>query len=206
MADETQLFKEYQEYYATRAARYANSPAYKNSYEAEKKLSDVMQNASSINDAKDKMIQLSEDCAFALMKDEYLIEKNFYDKYEEIIRAKGAANVLARIDECKTVQDLMSMVTEETNKNSEEIQEDNDNNLGDVWGMLDKYTVYTDAQVPPECQAALDRWAKDIADSIKKEKKKNVDVNMETRHLRSLRRKPEHVKEYIELYKKITGA
>jgi len=115
------LLQEYKAYYAIRAAKFEDNPNYKNSFEAEKNLSDAMQSCNTLEEFKDKIGNKNELCAVALVKDEALIEKTFFEKHKEEVRKLGPERILNKAGSFNNVMDLISMVNEEMNKNSIEI-------------------------------------------------------------------------------------
>ena len=212
------LLEEYKAYYALRAERFANNPNYKFSYEAEKNLSNAMQSCSTLEEFKSKMGNLNELCAIALVKDESIIEKDFYEKHQEIIRKLAPEKILAEADNFDNVMDLISMVTEKINKNSIEISMDEANRqLMYDWDFLDNIEIYENAVVPDKYkQSMLDIAQEDREAAIKNVKdlednnqswetgwRLNPDIILEHRHRRLLPYKDEHIKEQLAKYKSI---
>jgi hypothetical protein len=212
------LLNEYKQYYAIRAERYANNENYKYSYEAEKKLSEAMQSSQSLEDFKNKMGNLNELCANALVKDETLMEKAFYEKHKENVRILDAERILQKVDSCSNATDLGIMITEETNKNSMEITSDEAHRvLVDDWFLLDKLEIYENAEVPSEYKSEMKQIASDIRNSII-ENARSVEEDMqawenrwrlkpeillEYRHKRLFPYEDKHIEEQIARYKSI---
>ena len=161
------LLEEYKAYYAARAERFADNPNYKFSYEAEKNLSEAMQSCSTLEEFKEKVGNLNELCAIALVKDEAIIEKNFYEKHQEFIRKLAPERIFAKADNYDNVMDLISMVTEETNKNSIEISMDEAHRqLLYDWKLLDNIEVYENAEVPEKYKKEMLETAQESREAI----------------------------------------
>ncbi|MCB9188708.1 MAG: hypothetical protein H6599_05430 [Flavobacteriales bacterium] len=121
MAD---LLQEYKEYYRTRADRFKNDPEYSFSYEAENNLAKAMESCSLLEEFKDKLGNLNDLCAVALVKDDMRVEYSTFDEMKEDIRKLAAQRILAQVDGCVDVMDVVTLVTEITNHNSIEISKD----------------------------------------------------------------------------------
>ena len=215
---DNQLLNEYKSYYATRAERYANNENYKHSYAAEKKLSEAMQSSNSLEEFKTKLGNLNELCANALVKDETLIEKAFYEKHKEEIRKLAAERILEKIDNYDNAVDLGIMINEETNKNSMEIISDEAHNiLVFDWFLLDELEIYENAEVPSEYKSKMKKNAQNIKEIIiqsvedTEEKIQAWEPNwrlkpetiLEYRHKRLLPYEDRHIEEQIARYKSI---
>lgn len=215
MAD---LLQEYKDYYRVRAERYANNPNYKHSYEAEQNLSAAMQGCSVLEEFRERLGNLNEKCANALIKDKYLMEKAFYDEHQEIVRVKAADRILEKVDSMQTAMDVASLITEETNKNSIEISMDESNReLVNDWKNLEMIEIYEKAEAPADIKAEMRESAaeskKRMIDGIERLEKNNndwqegwrlnPDAVLEHRHRRFLVYKDEHVQEMLQKYKSI---
>jgi len=214
------LLQEYKEYYSVRAERYAGNPNYANSYLAEKNLSDAMQSCSTLAEFKDKIGDLNERCAVALVKDEALIEKAHFEKHKEDVRKKTCLEVLERVDSCKTALDVASMVIEVSNKNSIEISMDEAHRLfQDDWDLHDNYLIYSQAVVPDKYKQSMQKSAEDMKNSMLESvnfvEKNNQEwqagwrlipeKNTEYRHRRLLPYRDEHIAEKLASYKTIVN-
>jgi hypothetical protein len=219
MADS--LLDEYKAYYLTRAEKYAGNPNFPNYYEAEKRLSDAMQSCAVLEEFKDKIGDLNERCANALTKDQYILEQKHFEKHQEIIRVLLSKRVLEKVDSCRNVNDLITMVTEEANKNMIEISLDEANRFFiSEWEYVDTAEVYATAEVPEKYKADLMSWANDVRKSIADGAKQteadlqhwrsgwrlNPDVILEHRHRRLLPFSDEQIREQISRFKKIINA
>jgi hypothetical protein len=212
------ILEEYKLYYAARAERFKNNPAYSNSYQAEKQMSDSMQSCSNLEDFKSNAVNLSNACSIALVKDEAQIEKKYYDKHQELFRVKASERILEKIDSCKTSLDVATMAVEETNKTSVEISMDEANRqfIGD-WRLIDEITVYENAVVPDGYKNNMMEIAADVRKSLS-EGVKNLEENnhawqagwklipeknLEHRHFRLLPYSKAHIEEQLAKYKSI---
>ena len=145
------LLQEYKEYYAVRAKRYANNPNYKNSYEAEKKLSEAIQSCNTLEEFKDKLGNLNHLCGIALIKDRYIMENKMLSEFEEVVRVKASERVLEKIDEYQDIDEAMVFVNETETSNMIDVQLDESNQIFiDCWKQLDEIDIYSNAEVPSE--------------------------------------------------------
>ncbi|MBN2681632.1 MAG: hypothetical protein JXR58_03935 [Bacteroidales bacterium] len=214
------LLGEYKELYAARARKFEGNPKYSNSFQAEKNLSDAMQSCSQLEEFKGKIGNKNEMCAVALVKDECLIEKAFFEKHKEEIRKLAAERILARIHEFDNSMDLVSAVIEEYNKNSIEISMDESHRqLMYDWKMVDLLEVYENAEVPDKYKQQMLESAQEFRESCLRsveslEKNNdawqtgwrlNPDLILEYRHKRLLPYKDEHITEQLLKYKSIVN-
>lgn len=214
------LLEEYRAYYAARAERYADNPNYKNTYEAEKNLSDAMQSCATLEDFKTKIGDLNEKCAIALVKDEYLMEKAHFEKHQETVRVLACNRILEKVDSCKNAMDIVTLVTEETNKNSIEISMDESHRgFQSDWKQTDELRIYQNAEVPDQYKEHMMNSVQEFKDAITRDIvfteqnnheweagwKIKPELNTEYRHRRLIPYKDEHVNEQISFYKSITN-
>ncbi len=164
------LLEEYKDYYRVKAERYADNPNYKHSYEAEMKVSDAMQSCSVLEEFKDKLGNLNEKCANAIIKDQYIMRRDFYEEMQEHVRILGPERILEKVDEIETSLDIAQMVVEESNKNSIEISMDESTLLSE-WNLLDSIEVYGNAEVPSKYKS----YMQEIVDDTKKSLIRNVE-------------------------------
>lgn len=212
------LLQEYKEYYRVRAERYAGNPNYKNSYEAEKKLSDAINSCSSIEEFKDKLGNLNHLCGIAFIKDKCIMENKMLNEFHEVVRAKASERVLEKIDKYQDINEAVAFQNEVETSNIIEVQLDEANHLFiDNWKLLDDIDIYSNAEVPSEYKRDLMEIVESIKESIvssyedEKELLENLsdkwrhnpDIIMEPRHKRHLPYKDEHIKEKIAQYKSI---
>lgn len=214
------LLQEYKEYYRVRAERYADNPNYKNSYEAEKNLSEAMLGCSELGEFKDRLGNLNNLCAVALIKDKSLMEKAFFDEMQEPIRGAVSERILEKADQYTEVFDLINMVNEEETRGMREVSLDEANRIfHECWMMLDRIEVYSQAVVPASYQSDMQKNAKYYADQIREMIKQteeqmrlldpawkhNPDIVKEHRHRRLLPYCDEHIDEQIAKYKQIAN-
>lgn len=211
--------QEYKEYYRVRAERYADNPNYKNSYQAEKALNDLMQSANDFESIKTQMLSLSHKCVMALSKDKYIMEEAFFTELQEDVRVKISKNVLEKIDNYdKDVNELIDFVNTTEEKGMREVVEDESCRVfHDVWWQIDDVIIYENAVVPDKYKADLQEWAQQTRESIidsvenKIEYNKyfnsnweyNPDLIWEHRHRRLLTYSDENVAEQLTKYKQI---
>lgn len=215
------LLEEYKAYYATRAEKYAGNPQFPNYYQAEKRLSDAMQSCSTLEEFKDKIGNLNELCATALTKDQYILEQKHFEKHKEVIRALLAERILEKVGSISNVNDLITMVNEESNKNMIEISLDEANRYFiNEWEYIDTAEVYSNAIVPDKYKADMQQWASEVRKSIaegakntetqmnayQKGWKMNPQIVKEYRHRRLMPFTDEQINEQIERFIKITNA
>lgn len=212
------LLEEYKSYYSVRAERYAGNPNYKNSYQAEKNLSDAMQSCAELGEFRHKIGNLNQLCAVALIKDKYLIEQAFYREMKEDVRVRVADRVLEKVDGIDEVFNLISMVNDVETKVMIEISMDEANRLFHyMWNFIDLSEVYAEADVPDEYKARMQKYAEEyrqiLRDSLQSliennshwqgDWKHEPDVVTEHRHRRLLPFSDEHIAEQLVKYKKI---
>lgn len=210
------LLQEYKHYYQVRAGRFANNPNYTHTYQAESALSNAMQSCNELIEFKDKMGDLNEKCALALVKDEHLMEKQFFDKHQETVRAKAAERILAKVDQCANVTELMTMVTEESNKNSLEISMDEwQREFQGDWKQLDDIEIFENAEVPAQYKSRMMETAREIRQRLQESVRSSEEeaqkfdpsfrfrpeMNLEHRHIRLMPYKEADIREQLSNYK-----
>ncbi len=212
------ILEEYKAYYSVRAEKYQDNSMYENSFLAEKNLSDAMQSCNTLEEFKDKIGNLNELCAMALIKDESLIEKAFFDKHNETVRIKASEEILEKADSCKDVLELSSMVVEVENANSIKISMDESHReFQSDWDQVDDITIYENAIVPDKYKNDMMSSAQESRDSIIKGIESleqnnndwqagwriNPDANLEHRHKRLIPYSELHIQEQLAKYKSI---
>ncbi|MBN2728536.1 MAG: hypothetical protein JXR53_04865 [Bacteroidales bacterium] len=214
------LLQDYKAYYATRAERFAGNEKYKHSYEAEKKVSDAMQSCAVLEEFKEKLGDLNERCAVALIKDQSIMDEAHFEKHQEIVRILGPQRILEQVDECKVALDVTNLVTDILNKNSIEISMDEAHQefIYD-WDQLDTYLMYKNAVVPDNYKSRMEETCAEVVQSMQKgveaaEKNNHEwqagwrlipEKNLEYRHRRLLPFSDEHIQEQIQLYKTLVN-
>jgi len=214
------LLEEYKEYYRVRADRYAGNANYKNSFAAEKNLSEAMQGCSVLEDFRDRIGNLNELCAVALVKDKNIMENAFYKEFQEVVRAAVPERILEKADQFNEVFDLINMVNTEETRGMREISLDEANRIFHYcWMLLDRLEIYSEAVVPSGYESDMKKSAEYYADSIRETVRSmeeqmnlldpawrhNPDVITAYRHRRLLPYKDEHISEQLAKYKHITN-
>jgi len=215
--------KQYIKYYEARMKKYEKSKMYPRSYKTEKALFEAISSVSDLNEFKTKLEEenLAVKNAVALTKDKETAFKELYDKLKEFVRAKSSEEILEKIDEAKTDQDVVTIVTDIDQKNSVKIAVDlfTDEFYGD-FKVLEDIEVWKNAEVP-------DEWKDEIHESVQRDIEKgrkdwqenvlpnnrnwdpnwniNYDLIWEERHRRLIPFPDEIVKERIEQYKNYRG-
>lgn len=212
------LLEDYKAYYQVRAERYADNPNYRNSYEAEKKLSAAMQSCNELIEFKDRIGNLNELCANALTKDKYIMFRDFQKENQETVRVLGPERILEKVDQFEKVLDLITMVTNEETFNMREISMDEANrHFHYYWKYVDMLEVTEKAEIPAEWdedrKTALNKLLQMLIESVVSlEKymdawqpgwKHNPSVVTEHRHRRLLPYKDEDIIEQLQKYKNI---
>lgn len=158
------FLKDYKAYYAARAKRFEGDKDYPNMEKAEADLNKAMQSCNELVEFKDRLGNLNELCAVALIKDQYKIRLDHYLEIKEVIRALGPQRIIEKADGHNNVMDLITMVTGEENINMIEITLDDASALKSYWFMLERIEEYERAEVP-------DKWKKDHQESADDNKK-----------------------------------
>ena len=194
MAD--QRLEEYRAYYDARAERYANNPYKKHSYEAEKRLRDLFYQYDTIEEIGAHLGTLNIDCAFAVWRDQYNMESQYYGSIQEPVRKKGADQILAELDRHSDITDMSTKINELTNKNSVEISSDSESGktLLECWKQLDEIDVYSSAEVPDEYRNYMERVVSDNKRAIRETIENSEETMKEW--VNGWRLKPEIALEY----------
>ena len=215
--------KQYIKYYEARMKKYEKSKIYHRSYETEKALYEAISSASDLNEFKANIEEgnLAVKNAIALTKDKEIAFKELYDKLKESVRAKSSEEILEKIDEAKTDQDVVNIVTNIDQKNSVIIAVDlfTDEFYGD-FKVLEDIEVWENAEVPDEwkdeihesVQRDIEKGRKDWQESVLPNNRNwdpnwnfNYDLIWEERHRRLIPFSDEIVKKRIEQHKNYRG-
>lgn len=214
------LLEEYKAYYTIRAARFKNNPKYKYSFEAENRVANAMLSCNELGEFREKLGNKNELCAGALIKDEYLIRKQFYDKHQEVVRVKASERILEKADNFTTALDVITLVTEEENKCSIEIAMDEAiREFHNAWDQLDRIEINENAEVPRKYRSELRDDTEEIKEGLRDAVhrleenndawqpgwKLNLDDIMEHRHRRLLIYTDEQIKEKLAIYRAIVN-
>lgn len=214
------LLDEYKAYYRTRAERYANNPNYQNSFQAESNLSAAMDSCNELIEFKEKMGNLNEMCAVALVKDEHIMEREFFEKHKETVRVLASQRILEKVDTAQNSQDLVTMVTEISNQNSLEISMDEwQREFQGDWKLLDEIEIFENAIVPDKYKSQMAEVVSDIKSRLVKSIQESEEeahkfdpnfrfkpeLNLEHRHRRLIPYSDEHIQEHLNKYKNIVN-
>lgn len=215
------MLEKYKAYYATRAKRYEDNPHYQHSYQAEKALSDKIQSLNSFEESGGEIKNLSDNCAFALIKDEAILELNHLEKHQEVIRMKKSQQILDRLDSFDNIVDLMTFITEVSNENSVEVSLDEAHReyFFDQLDHILSYLRLTKVEVPDEykpfIKRMIDSLIEEQIDGVKSFEetmhpwnenwKLNPDICFEYRHIRHSIYDVELVKELREVYRTLVN-
>jgi hypothetical protein len=194
MAD--QRLEEYRAYYKARTERYAGNPHRKHSYEAEKKLSDLFDRYDTLEEIGQNLGHLNVDCAFAGERDQYEMESEYYESVQEPVRKKGADDILANLDKYTDLNDMMTMVTDQTNKNSVEVMSDEGSGkaLLENWKRIDEIDIFNNAVVPAKYKSNMMESVANTKKSIVEDVKSTEDTL--GKWIEGWRMKPELTREY----------
>lgn len=163
--------QEYTEYYQARMKKYEGNPMYANSYLTEKALYELMRDAKTEEEYKEKFFgeKLNLKNAIALTKDRETARLNFYREIKEDIRAQGPEEILKKADQVQSDQELIEMVNKTLAKNSLDISIDGFTDyLYSAFVALENREVWKRAKVPEKYRAKLDKWlSEDLAETRK---------------------------------------
>ena len=214
----TDFLEDYKKYYQVKAARFANDPEFPETLKAEQELCNAMLSCEKLDEFRDKIGNLNNKVAVAYTIDKYNIRLKHYLEIKETVRAKGPERILQKAGAYENPSDLITMVTEEENKNSIEITVDSIQPFDD-WTLLERIEVYEKAEVPEKYKADILEKIEGMKNSIRErlnsnetEYKKwvpsfqfNGNLVSEERHHRKFPFKDEDIKTRLEEFKKIVN-
>ena len=104
--------KEYTEYYYVRMKKYEGNPMYKNSYETEKALYELMRDATSKEEYQKKFFgeKLNIKNAIALVKDQESARLKHYGEIKDPIRARGSQEILDVVDSFESEAEITTKI------------------------------------------------------------------------------------------------
>lgn len=213
------ILQEYKDYYRSRMKRYEGDPNYTNSYATEKALFEAMDSCNELIEFKDKLGNLNELNAVAMVKDKYKIYLDHFERTEEKVRAQAPSRILSSADNYSNALDISTFVQEEEQKNSIEISMDEAVREFNDWTQLENIEVYSNAVVPDKYKASMEEYVNDekqaLTESYERLEENNqpwqagwkldLDQIWETRHRRLLPYSDEVVKQRREQANEITG-
>lgn len=156
--------KEYAEYYYARMKRYEGNPMYKNSYETEKALYELMRDAKTKEEYQKKFFgeKLNIKNAIALAKDRETARLKHYQEIKEPIRARGCQEILDVVDSFETEAEITTEIPKLQQKNSIAISVDGfaDYFFSD-FPVLETLEVARRAEVPSRWKSEKEDYIKD---------------------------------------------
>ncbi len=211
-----ELLQKYKRYYTVRADKYAGNANYTNTFSAEKQLAEAVSSCKTLDEIREKIGNLNELCGIALIKDQFLMEREHYLKHHETVRAGAAQKILSEIDHYDQVADLISFVNEVLNEHNIAISLDESNSMlffGDL-DLLVEYGIYIRAVVPESYKVEMNETANDIRQSLSEnvrtveqtnqkwhqDWKVNPDICFEPRHMKKSPFGEEHLRELRTLF------
>ncbi len=150
--------EDYKAYYQLRMLRYEGNPDYPNSYQSEKAIYTAIASCTALEEFKDKLGNLNDKNAAALLIDEYTIRLRHYEEIKEPIKAEGCKRIMENAATIDNVADLITMVNEEENKTSIEITADTINPFNET-GYLERMEVWATADVPDKYKSRYRQYA-----------------------------------------------
>ncbi len=152
--------EEYKAYYQLRMLRYEGNPDYPNSYQSEKAIYSVIASCTRLEEFKDKLGNLNDKNASALLIDQYNIRLRHYEKIKEPIRAEGCKRIIEKAAAIDNVSELITMVNEEENKTSLKITADTINPFNET-GYLERMDIWATADVPGKYKDRFRQYAEE---------------------------------------------
>lgn len=156
--------KEYTEYYHARMKKYEGNPMYRNSYETEKALYELMRDAKSKEEYQKEFFEkkLNIKNAIALVKDRETARRDHYREMDEPIREQGSQEILDVVDSFESEADLTTRIPELQQKNSIRVSVDGfADYFFDDFPVLESLEVARRAPVP-------DRWKSEMQDYVRR--------------------------------------
>lgn len=216
MAD---YLEEYKAYYLLRVKRYEGNPDYQRSYEAGKAMYDAIASCSKLEDFQEKLGNLNEKVAVAVIMDEYSIRLRHYEDIKETVRAEGCRQILEKASAINNVAELITMINDEEGKTSLAITADSIKPFDDFL-YLENLEIYSTAIVPDKYRNRYSQFAEKEKQSLREaylEAEKNLNTWQpgwkfdyerieEDRHRRLLPYPDDVIKNQIELTKQIRHA
>ncbi len=150
--------KDYQDYYRLRMQRYEGNAEYANSYQSEKAIYEAIASCTTLDEFKDKLGNLNEKNAIALVLDQYNIQLKHYTGMNEPIKADGCKRFLEKASTTSNVQELITMINEEENKTSLAVTADTIQPFPDL-GYIERSTIWAEAEVPEKYKQRYAQYA-----------------------------------------------
>jgi hypothetical protein len=166
-----QLLHDYKAYYAARARRYQNNPVFYRTAVAEGKLSDAMQVCAVLEEFKDRMGTLNEECATAVLLDSNEYQARVYLELDEVVRAQGPKDIVEKCAGSTNSTELIRQASEILLNNSKDISAD----LGTVAYLkgflqsLERIQIVETVQFHPLYHADVVKAAARMREELKKQ-------------------------------------
>ncbi|HWR33096.1 MAG TPA: hypothetical protein VN451_06205 [Chitinophagaceae bacterium] len=154
------FLEDYKTYYQLRMQRYEGNPDYTNSYQSEKAIYEAVASCMALEEFKDKLGNLNEKNASALIIDEYNIRLRHYNEIKEPIRAEGCKRIIEKAKEIDNVSALITMINEEENKTNLAITADTISPFNDC-GYLERMQIWETADVPEKYKSRYRQYAEE---------------------------------------------
>ncbi len=156
--------KEYTEYYYVRMKKYEGNPMYKNSYETEKALYELMRDATSKEEYQKKFFgeKLNIKNAIALVKDQESARLKHYGEIKDPIRARGSQEILDVVDSFESEAEITTKIPKLQQKNSVAVSVDGfADYFFDDFPVLESLEVARRAEVPSRWKSEQEEYIKD---------------------------------------------
>ncbi|MBK8953284.1 MAG: hypothetical protein IPM85_14440 [Chitinophagaceae bacterium] len=163
----TSYLQDYKQYYLLRMKRYEGNPVYSESYFSEKAIYDAVSSCSTLEEFRQKLGDLNEKNAIALIIDEYTIRQTYYLEMNDPIRAEGCSRIINTAKNSSNVTELITLVSEEENKTSLALTADTIYPFTDS-GYLERITVWMEADVPDRYKAQYHKYAEEEKVNLRK--------------------------------------
>jgi len=159
---DTDRLADYRDYYRARAERFAANPLYPETAAAERAMADAVDSAASLEDLQRTAFELSVEMGRALARDQASARAAVYAETAEAVRARGPAEVLARVDEAADAPALASLLEAIEQRIGVAVTLDE---LTRLWAMsltaLENVEVWRTAQVPDRWRSELEQHARE---------------------------------------------
>ena len=213
------FLEDYKTYYRLRMQRYENNPDYPESYKSEKAIYDVIASCATLEEFKNKLGDLNEKNAIALVIDQYNLRLRHYVEMNEPIKASSCKLVIDSAASMKNVTELITMVNEEANKLNLAVTADTIMPFNDP-GSLERIAIWEQADVPEKYKPNYRKYAEEEKRNLQKQYR-DTENNMsnwlpgwkfdfsrilEGRHRRLIPFPDETIKKYIQQTKAILDA
>jgi hypothetical protein len=150
--------EDYKAYYQLRMQRYEGNPDYPNSYQSEKAICEAIASCSVLEEFKEKLGNLNEKNAVALVLDQYAIRLRHYEAMKEPIRAEGCRRIIEKATTIDNAAALITMINEEENKTSLAVTADTIQPFPD-FGYPERIEIWEEAEIPEKYRERYRQYA-----------------------------------------------